>query len=81
MEKDIMKAVKKCLYNILDETELAIIDSNTDIIELLDYDSLNIMSLILEIEAEFGFEFEEEELDFSLWSNFDNVIKLISSKI
>ena len=81
MENEIIQTVKKCLYSILEETERANVDYDTDIIDLLDYDSLNIMSLILEIETDFGFEFDEEELDFSVWSNFDNVIKLISSKI
>lgn len=51
-----------------------------NLIEDLMFDSISFLELIVEIENEFGIEFDEEDIDIDSFSNYGNLRKLLLEK-
>lgn len=51
-----------------------------NLIEDLMFDSISLLELIVEIEDEFGIEFDEEDIDIDIFSNYGNLRKLLLEK-
>ena len=86
LKKEIVAAkLLKCINSVLKEynnsESVQSIQNETNIIEEFGFDSLALISLIMEIESEFNIEFLDDDLDFEKWSKYENIINEIISKI
>lgn len=56
------------------------ISSSTDLIKDLGFDSIIIVQLIINVETEFGFEFDDEMLGFEGIVNFGKLVEYVEKK-
>jgi Acyl carrier protein len=66
-----------CEYTFIERNELESIDGD-DLLTQIGLDSINIVYIIGEIESEFGFSFQDEELVLDNFETFNKIIDLIS---
>ena len=69
--------LKKIIARVLPKADLSAINENTRLIEDLNFDSLSIMMMSMEIEDEFGFRFTE----FVKFETVGDACEYISKKI
>ena len=61
--------------------ENIIINDNTNLIDDFEFDSIQMVSLIVELESEFNIVFSDEELALEQIANVKNLISLIEIKV
>jgi len=70
---------------VLDGAELKVglesINSDTDLISILLYDSLAIVDLIVTLEGEFGIEFDDTDLCIDTFTKFGKLRDTVKSKL
>ena len=69
---EIIEFICECKTELTDATLLS-----TD----LDFDSMKFIQLVVSIENEYGFEFDEDELDLERIDKVENIKKIIESHI
>ena len=57
------------------------IDESTNLIDDLSYDSVKIIELILKIEVDFDIEFDDDDLEIDVLSNFGRLAEIIQFKL
>jgi len=57
------------------------INDETDLINDLGFDSVQIMNFIIEIENEYGFEFEDDYLSLEVLGKYKNLKKVVEASI
>lgn len=75
-----MESTKEGLYEIIKEQmrmDDLILDESLLLIENLGFDSVQLISLIIDIETRFGIEFNEASLLFEKFNRIGDLIKLI----
>ena len=76
--------VQQRLYNLvlkLSENDNAVITEKTNLIDDLSFDSVLMVSMIVEIESEFGITLDDDDLELDILSNVGQLIKLINKKV
>lgn len=73
----VRKTITKLVFDILEEVERKDILENVDLKEEYMFDSLMIIELIANIEEEYGFEFDFDELDLSKIFNIEHLIETV----
>lgn len=56
------------------------LDANTNLIEDLGFDSVNIINLVILIEEEFDIEFEDFELGLETLASFSKLLEIVNKK-
>ena len=57
------------------------LNQNTTLSEDLAFDSMSYIQLVVNIETEFGFEFEDDELDLNKLNHISNINDIINSHL
>ena len=76
-------SIKERLYKLimdLSEVDNPIITDETNLIDDLSFDSVLVVSMIVEIESEFGIVLDDEDLELDTLTNFGPLEKMIRSK-
>lgn len=76
----IKERLKSVIYKVMD-SDNRLINDNTNLIDDLNFDSLSMVSLIVEIESEFNIVLDDEDLELELLSNMNTLTHLISEKL
>ena len=71
-----LESLKKIIERVFPDVDTAQISEDTNLVDDLDFDSLSIMMMSMEIEAEFGFKFTE----FVKFDTVGDVCKYIEEK-
>ena len=77
-------SIKERLYKVitnLSEIDNPIITDETNLLEDLSFDSVLVVSMIVEIESEFGIVLDDEDLELDILTNIGPLEKMISSKV
>ena len=73
------------INTIINENELLkkgnSINNDTNLFAEAGLDSIGIVELVVAIEEEFGFEFDESELEFDEFATIDSIANLIQKKV
>ena len=76
------KKLEKIITKIASmEVDVCEINDNTILTRDLGFDSVQIISLIVEIESQFDIEIEDDDLDIEKLTVFKNLIDMISNKL
>lgn len=78
MLEKLKKIVIKHARKKVNENELT---ENTDLLKDLCYESINIVQLMTDLEANFDFVFEDDEIDFDVICNFGKLSKFVQMKV
>ena len=73
--------LKEIIYNILNKNDSVIINDKTTLIDDLGFDSIQLVSLIVEIECTFGIELDDEDLEIRKITKYGSLKQLIENKI
>ena len=79
--KKIIEQTCVLLESWLDDTDLASLNEQTNLLGDLDLDSVAILQLVLGIEKEFNVTIKDNELDSEVFSKMANLIDIIESKL
>lgn len=77
-------SIKERLYKLildLSEKDDAIITDKTNLIDDLSFDSVLMVSMIVEIESEFGIVLDDDDLELDILSNVAQLEKMINKKV
>lgn len=70
---------------ILKEAENKNIDlekrNNFHLINDLEFDSLQVINLVISIETEFNIEFDDEDMEFELVCQFDELVRIVKKAL
>ena len=81
----IKKLEKRLKQIIINNATISIteddINDETDLINDLEFDSVQIMNFIIEIENEYGFEFEDDYLSLEVLGKYKNLKKVVEASI
>lgn len=77
VEKSVYEIIKR-IGNINDEKKMEL---DVCLIEDLGFDSIKMITLIVEIENEFGIEFDDDDLDIKKLDLLENIINIIMNKL
>lgn len=72
IEEKILNCVESCGINILDY------EKNENLLEQIEFTSLEFITLIVKLEDEFNIEFPSELLNISIVSSFDYLVKIVN---
>ena len=79
---DIIKKVDRIIINSSSATIIEqILNSETDLVSDLMFDSISIISLVIELEKEFNFEFDDDFLRLEYLHHYDWLIEYIEGKV
>ena len=77
--------IERRLTNILRKQNESVnmfeLSSDKNLIELCNMDSMKLITFILEIESEFGIEFNSNDLIISNFEVLDRIVELVSDKV
>jgi len=73
MEQQIIDVVKKVKPDYSGE-----VAADSDLLEVLGFDSVNMLELITELEEQFKITFEDDDLDLDNFKNVKNMTQLIN---
>lgn len=76
----IYERLKAVIYRVSNSDSFTI-TKNTNLVDDLGFDSVSIVSLIVEIEDEFNIVLEDEDLEIDLLSNVGTLENIISKKL
>ena len=79
-----MKLVEEKLLKIINTYSINTIQNysySTDLVNDLGFDSITLIKMVIEIEKEFGFFFEDEKLDFSELTKLSKLLEYIEGKM
>lgn len=82
--KEIIEKFKEIIINIIDEEDIVEIDEDfieKDLLNDFGFDSLNIISLIVEIEEKFNIEFDDDFLEMENMRRPKFIIEYIERKL
>lgn len=80
--EDIIKRIDKCIIKSSNSGILEqMLNDDTDLISDLMFDSISIISLVVELEDEFDFEFDEEYLILEHLRQYRWIVKYIETKV
>lgn len=77
-------SIKERLYKVitdLSEVDNPIITDETNLLDDLSFDSVLVVSMIVEIESEFGIILEDDDLELDNLTNIGPLEKMIRSKV
>ena len=77
-------SIKERLYKVitdLSEVDNPIITDETNLLDDLSFDSVLVVSMIVEIESEFGIILEDDDLELDILTNIGPLEKMIRSKV
>lgn len=77
-------SIKERLYKVitdLSEVDNPIITDETNLLDDLSFDSVLVVSMIVEIESEFGIILEDDDLELDTLTNIGPLEKMIRSKV
>ena len=77
-------SIKERLYKLildLSEKDDAIITDKTNLIDDLSFDSVLMVSMIVEIESEFGITLDDDDLELDILSSVEQLEKMINQKV
>lgn len=77
-------SIKERLYKLianLSETIDPIITDETNLLDDLSFDSVLMVSMIVEIESEFGIVLDDDDLELDILSNVAQLEKMINKKV
>lgn len=78
---DYLEELKEIIVEISEvEVKKTSINEDSDLIDDFGFDSMNMISVVLEIENHFGVTIEEEQLDFEILRIVGNIIKIIEDE-
>ncbi len=77
----IIEQTRLLLEPWLDDTDLASLNEQTNLLGDLGLDSVAILQLVLGIEKEFGITIKDHELDSDVFARMGNLIDIIEGKI
>ncbi|MCL2864490.1 MAG: phosphopantetheine-binding protein [Lachnospiraceae bacterium] len=62
------------------EIKLGMLEDSLDLVNDLGFDSILIVQMVVELEEVFDIEFEDDELDMKILSNYGNIKKIVFEK-
>lgn len=77
-------SIKERLYKLildLSEKDDAIITDKTNLIDDLSFDSVLMVSMIVEIESKFGITLDDDDLELDILSSVEQLEKMINQKV
>ena len=79
MEEQVKKILKDlCRLDLTEEEkDMLLQDKNCNLKEGFGFDSLLMVELVIEIEEQFGFEFDAEEMDMKKLQSYQNLLDLV----
>lgn len=81
MNKEIESKIKDIVKQVTNfEGDTVDIDLNEELISTV-IDSVSFIKIVVAIESEFGFEFDDENLDFNKYRSLNDLISYIEDKI
>ncbi|MCX7923061.1 MAG: acyl carrier protein [Clostridia bacterium] len=82
MQNDIcLKLIEIVIKNSKLKISAEDIEDNSDLITEFGYDSVLFMQLLAEVEKEFGFQFEDEELNLKLLTRYGGLRESVLKKL
>lgn len=79
MNKGILDTVVKLAKEVL-EKEISAEDNNKSLVEM-GLNSISFINLTIKIETEFGFEFNDDDLDFNRYKTLDTLRTYVEERI
>jgi acyl carrier protein len=79
--KAVEKRVLKVFSDVMPEVDIASIDMTAELANEYGVDSVSIIQLIVELEKEFGAEFEDTELALGLYYDMNDVVAAVAAKL
>lgn len=76
-ESKIKEIIGNCGYVI----DISKIDMSSDLVRDFDFASVNLIELVVELESEFGIEFDDDDLAFSKMASYSELVKMINRKM
>lgn len=70
----------RIVSGLMESEEDIKLDDNTNLIEDLGFDSVNIINLVILIEEEFGIEFEDFELGLETLASFSKLLEIVNKR-
>jgi acyl carrier protein len=79
--KAVEKRVLKVFSDVMPEVDIDSIDMTAELSKEYGVDSVSIIQLIVELEKEFGAEFEDTELALGLYYDMNDVVAAVAAKL
>ena len=70
----------RIVSGLMESEEDIKLDDNTNLIEDLGFDSVNIINFVILIEEEFGIEFEDFELGLETLASFSKLLEIVNKR-
>ena len=81
MECVFEEELKNIIASCGDDVDITRIDEQTDLVRDFNFDSINIIQLIVQIESKFNIEIDDENLLVEKISSYKNLIDIIMEKL
>lgn len=79
---NIERKLKELIVDITtEEVDNNSIDTNTDLINDLGFDSIEIIELIVEIENEFKIEIDDDDINMNILTTYSELLSMIERKL
>lgn len=79
---DIQERLKKIIIRVRENSELQIDDQKDfHLINDIGFDSLQVINLVVEVENEFGFVFDDNEMEIDIICQYSSLVKLIREEL
>lgn len=80
-KKDVEAKVLHVVSDVMPEIDIKNIDMSAELTVVYGVDSVSIIQLIVELEKEFGIEFDDAELALGLYYDMNDIVAAVTRKV